>query len=312
MVTATASRDWYAPYRVDLRAVLGVLSHGRSDPTFMIDGIGDLWRTTLTPDGAATLQLSVVPGSDNALVRARAWGPGALWVLDRMPSLLGEGDDPRGFPARLLPTRLQTRWEIFGARWRVPRSERVLEALVSAILEQKVTGVESRRAWNSLVSALGEVAPGPTPRPMRVFPDAAAIAGVPSWQWHAWAVQPAQSATLMRAVAVSGRLEEGCSLEVAVARRRVRSVEGVGPWTVSEVASRALGDADSVSFGDYHLAAHVVFAFTGDVRGTDEQMEELLRPFAGHRHRVQRLVETSGITPPKRGPRATITDHRGR
>ena len=45
---------------------------------------------------------------------------------------------------------------------------------------------------------------------------------------------------------------------------------------------------------------------------TDEQMARLLEPFAGHRHRVQRLIETSGITKPARGPRASITDHRNR
>ncbi len=87
---------------------------------------------------------------------------------------------------------------------------------------------------------------------------------------------------------------------------------GIGPWTAAEVAQRALGDADAVSFGDFHLARHVVFAFTGDPHGTDAQMEQLLAPYAGHRYRVQRLVELSGIAPPKRGPRMTIADNRRR
>ena len=80
----------------------------------------------------------------------------------------------------------------------------------------------------------------------------------------------------------------------------------VGP----EVAQRALGDPDAVSFGDFHLAHHVVYAFTGAMDGTDEQMRELLAPFAGHRYRVQRIVEVSGIARPARGPRMTIADHR--
>lgn len=310
--SAVASREWFAPYRVDLSAVLGPFQHGRFDPTVLTDGSGGLWRTTLTPEGPSTMHLALTPGTADALVRASAWGPGALWALDRMPALLGADDDPRGFPEDLLPERLRTRWALLSKRWRVPQSERVIESVVSAVLEQKVTGVESRRNWSSLVGAIGEVAPGPTPRPMRVFPEPAAIAMVPSWQWHAWGVQPAQSATIMRAVAVAGRLEECSSLPLPAARRRVRAVDGCGPWTVAEVAHRALGDADSVSFGDFHLAGQVVYAFTGAIDGTDEQMERLLEPFAGHRYRVQRLVETAGITKPARGPRATITDHRGR
>jgi 3-methyladenine DNA glycosylase/8-oxoguanine DNA glycosylase len=79
---------------------------------------------------------------------------------------------------------------------------------------------------------------------------------------------------------------------------------------VAEVASRALGDADAVSVGDFHLPGHVVYAFTGRMDGTDEDMAQLLVPFSGHRHRVQRLVETSGISRPARGPRMTIADHR--
>ena len=311
-VTSAGARDWFAPYRVDLGAVLGPFMHGRFDPTSLTDAAGGLWRTTRTPDGPATMHLSVVPGAADALVRGRAWGPGAPWALDRMPTLLGAADDPRGFPADLLPERLRMRWAILGGRWRVPRSERVLEAVVSAILEQKVTGLESRRNWGSLVSAIGDVAPGPTPRPMRVFPTPDAISQVPSWQWHAWGVQPAQSATIMRAASVAGRLEECCALPLPAARRRVRAVEGVGPWTVAEVASRALGDADAVSFGDFHLAGQLVYALTGAIDGTDEQMAELLEPFAGHRQRVQRLVETAGIKKPARGPRAAITDHRRR
>ncbi len=56
----------------------------------------------------------------------------------------------------------------------------------------------------------------------------------------------------------------------------------------------------------------MVFAFTGRTDGTDERMAELLEPFAGHRYRVQRLVELAGITKPARGPRMTIADHRRR
>lgn len=173
--SAAASREWHAPYPVDLTSILGIFLHGRADPASMTDESGGHWRTTRTPDGSATLHVKVEPAEGGAMVHGRAWGPGALWVLDRMPTLLGAEDDPTGFPSELLPARLEERWCTFGPRWRVPRSERVMEALVSAVLEQKVTGIESRRAWASLLRLHGEVAPGPTPRPMHVFPEIDAI-----------------------------------------------------------------------------------------------------------------------------------------
>jgi 3-methyladenine DNA glycosylase/8-oxoguanine DNA glycosylase len=68
----------------------------------------------------------------------------------------------------------------------------------------------------------------------------------------------------------------------------------------------ALGDADAVSVGDYHLPNTVAFALAGEARADDERMLELLAPFAGHRGRVVRLIEGSGITAPRRGPRMRL------
>jgi 3-methyladenine DNA glycosylase/8-oxoguanine DNA glycosylase len=227
-----------------------------------------------------------------------------------VPDLLGARDDPAGFPDELLPERLAPAWRRLAAGWRVPRSGRVVETLAVAVLEQKVTGVQSMGAWRSLLAACGTPAPGPAPDGMRVPPAPDEIRGVPSWTWHGWGVGPRQADTIMRAMAVAGRLEQCADLPLVEARARLGAVVGVGPWTVAEVAQRALGDADAVSFGDYHLAQQVVYVFTGERDGTDEQMAGLLEPFAGHRYRAQGLVELCGISRPARGPRMTIADHR--
>nr|MCL7021313.1 hypothetical protein [Vibrio vulnificus] len=83
------------PY--DLRRSLGVLRRGRYDPAFRADADGSLWRATRTPDGPATLRLR--QGADGT-VRAVCWGPGAEWVLERLPELLGGADDPSAFVPR--------------------------------------------------------------------------------------------------------------------------------------------------------------------------------------------------------------------
>ncbi len=47
------------------------------------------------------------------------------------------------------------------------------------------------------------------------------------------------------------------------ADRRLRTVRGIGVWTSAEVRQRVLGDADAVSFGDYHLANWVGWGAAG-------------------------------------------------
>jgi hypothetical protein len=42
----------------------------------------------------------------------------------------------------------------------------------------------------------------------------------------------------------------------------------------------------------------------------DAGMLDLLEPYPGHRYRAARLIELSGIHPPRRGPRLAVRDYR--
>ena len=95
-------------------------------------------------------------------------------------------------------------------------------------------------------------------------------------------------------------------MAVPDAHRRLQALPGVGPWTSAEVAIVALGDADAVAVGDFHLPHLVSYALTGERRGTDERMLELLAPWPGHRGRVLRLLSRSGRYPDRRGPRMAV------
>jgi 3-methyladenine DNA glycosylase/8-oxoguanine DNA glycosylase len=90
----------------------------------------------------------------------------------------------------------------------------------------------------------------------------------------------------------------------------LRAVPGIGPWTVAEVAVRAWGDVDAVSVGDVHLPNLVAFALAGEPRGDDARMLELLAPYAGRRALVVRVLELSGVRPPRYGPRLGPRDIR--
>jgi 3-methyladenine DNA glycosylase/8-oxoguanine DNA glycosylase len=240
------------------------------------------------------------------VIRAAAWGPGAAWLLRELPALLGGDDDRAGFaPAHPVLRELSARHP--GVR--VGRSGRVLEALVPAVLEQKVVGVEARRAWRYLLLKFGDPAPGPAPAGMRVPPPPAIWRRIPSWEWHRAGVEGVRARTIIGAAEVAGRLEEIVTMPSGAADRRLRSLPGIGVWTSAEVRQRACGDADAVSVGDYHLPSAVGWALAGRVVD-DAGMLELLAPYAGHRHRAARLVELGGIRPPRRGPRMSVRDYR--
>ena len=306
-------RRWRPDWPVSLSGSLGSLARGRRDPAYRRTPDGAVWRTMRTPDGAATQRLTVdrSSGSDDVEVESQAWGPGAAWATERLPLTLGAADDVTTFDPSPHPLVVEL-WNRFGAGLRTPAVGVVLEVLVAAVLEQRVTGIESRHSWRWLLTAYGEPAPGPVPEGMHVFPEPAAVAAIPSWEWHRAGVERARSDTIVRAASYAGRIEECATMPLDAARTRLRALPGVGVWTVAEVAQRCLGDADAVSFGDFHVAHTVCYALDGDTDGTDERMAELLEPWreSGHRGRVVRLVERSGISRPARGPRYSPLDHR--
>jgi 3-methyladenine DNA glycosylase/8-oxoguanine DNA glycosylase len=318
---AGLDREWRAPFSLDVGLVLGVHRHGGGDPTFRTDGDGSIWKTSLTPAGPATLRVtarrlgvgSVRPGVGSVVaeastqVRAQAWGPGAGWMLDAVPDLLGARDRPGDFrPAHPLLRELAFRH----AGGRIGRTGRVLEALVPAVLEQKVVGLEAFRTWRLLLRRFGLPAPGPAPDGLRVCPPAATWAAIPSWEWHRAGAEGVRAATIRGAARVAGRLEEIVTLPPAEADRRLRSLPGIGVWTSAEIRQRACGDPDAISVGDYNLPGAVGWALAGRVVD-DAGMLELLAPYAGHRHRAARLIELSGVRPPRRGPRNSVRDYRG-
>jgi 3-methyladenine DNA glycosylase/8-oxoguanine DNA glycosylase len=296
---------WRPDRPVAVATTLGSLRRGAGDPTYRRTSDGAVWRTSRTPEGPGTIRIVAQPA--DASIHACAWGPGADWLIETFPASLGADDDASGFvPGHPLVRDLARRHR----GWRVPRTGRVLEALVPAILEQKVTGRQARHAWRTLLHWYGEPAPGPAPVGMRVFPPAETWAGIPSWDWHRAGVDGKRSRTVLATVAVAGGLEESVGLPAEVAERRLRAVPGVGVWTAAEVMQRAHGCPDAVSVGDFHQPSQIVYALTGEPRADDARFLEVLEPWRGHRYRVVRLVELSGVTAPKYGPRYTPHDFR--
>ena len=191
-------------------------------------------------------------------VRAEAWGPGAERALASVPALLGldRPPGPIGDHHRLV-TELARRFP--GVR--PTATGAVLEALVPAILEQKVTGDEARRAWRMLIAKHGEAGAGAARRSdsacrRRPRPSPR----LPYYAYHPFGVEQRRAELIRRVAARAAWFEAITDLPIEDAHARLTAMPGIGPWTAAEVAVRALGDPDAVSVGDFHLPNLVAWA----------------------------------------------------
>lgn len=281
---------------LDLRRTFS--ASGLKGPTQRVAD-GGLWRATRTPDGPATMRLSIADGS----LAVDAWGPGRDWVLERADRMIGDA------PAALHPHHEAVAEAVRrGRAVRLPRVMRMVEVLLPVIIAQKVTGIGAARSYRELVTRFGERSPGPG----RVWlpPDPARIADLPYYDLHPMGIERKRADTVLRVCRAAGRLDAAAELDPESARRVLEGVRGIGPWTVGRTLLVVSGDPDAVPVGDYHIPNIVTWALAGEPRGTDERMLELLAPYAGQRGRVVRLLELFSGGAPKYGPRTVSRDIR--
>lgn len=276
---------------LDLRATLAPL-HGRFDDQ-------GWWLTTRTAEGPATLLVS----RTRSEVLGEAWGDGAEAVLDRLKAITGLHDDPASFhTSHELVAELHRRHPGL----RIGSSQRVFDELVIAIAGQKVTGAEAARAMRGLRREFSEPAPGPNPR-MWLPPDPVQMAQAPYWRFHELHLEKRRAEVLRMVAAAATEIEQLAAKSPGVAAEYLIRFPGVGEWTVAETLVRSHGDPDQLSVGDFHLKNMVAYHLTGQPRGTDTEMIELLDEFRPHRARVVRLLSKLGHAP-KYGPRSAPRD----
>jgi 3-methyladenine DNA glycosylase/8-oxoguanine DNA glycosylase len=288
------------PGGVSFGHTLAPLRRGRGDPSFRIAEDGAIWRTSLLATGPVAARISRV--APNA-AQCAAWGEGAEEFIERLPALLGADDDASDF--------VPTHPTVVAAHQRVPHlrlgcTGQVLEALIPAVIEQRVPGADAFRSWRVLLTKYGTTPPGPAPAGMRVPPSAQVWRAIPSWEFHRANVDPGRARTVVGCAQRAESLERLVSWPAARAREALTSLPGVGQWTAAETAQRAFGDADAVSVGDYHIPKMIGWTLIG--RPVDDDgMLELLEPMRPHRQRVVRLLEASGLAyEPRRGARLPV------
>ena len=280
-------------------AAVGVLSamrYGAGDLTTQLTP-GEFWRATYTPHGPGTLHIDWRSGSQ----QVEAWGPGGEWLLVRVAAMTGALDPGHRFvdahPAVLAAQRDH---DIrFGA------SGTLYHELLPAVLGQRITAGEALRQWRELTRALGDAAPGPNTA-LRLPPSPERLAASPTWWFHPLGIEAKRAATLREIATHAERLHRWGHLPAADVAAKLALLPGVGPWTIGSVLSVAIGDPDAVAVGDFHLKNIVVHALTGRPRGTDEEMLDLLAPYAPQRGRAVRLLLVAGHRAPKFGPRQRV------
>ena len=182
---------------LDLVRSVAPMWRGGGDPTMRIAN-DEIVRATRTLDGPATFR--AVRRGDR--IEVEAWGSGSDQALEVAPRALGCSDDDSGFrPTDPLISRLRARF----AGVHVTRTERVLEALLPVILEQKVTGIEARRVWAQMARAFGEPAPGPFD--LLLPPDPLRVAASPYEVFHPFGVERRRAELIRLVAARAERIE---------------------------------------------------------------------------------------------------------
>ncbi len=203
-----------------------------------------------------------------ALARARFWS----WVDDDLTPFLERFADDRLIGA-----------SIASAPWLRPYRRPVpFEVLACAVCEQLITDERAQEIQRELVRhhgpALGE---------LRDFPDAATVAGLAPAELQRCGLAAKRATSLIRAAreVASGRAD---LLDTATPERawtRLRSIPGVGAWTLSILALHGQGHVDALPAGD-----HAYRTLVGEVRtgrpgaaAGEEDVLEFLAPYAGWR-----------------------------
>ncbi len=164
---------------------------------------------------------------------------------------------------------------------RIPGTLNGFELAVRAILGQQISVAGARTLIGRLVSACGDRLPEPHgslthffPTPEQIIQLDPATMGVP--RTRAAALQG-----LARAVAEGGlMLSQGADRELTV--EQLLALPGVGLWTASYIAMRALGDPDAFPASDLGLRrAFEQRGLTADVKSITRQAE-IWRPWRAY------------------------------
>lgn len=145
-------------------------------------------------------------------------------LLQALRRCAGERTIPRDSSGNIpsLNVCLVNMWD-FGSR-----SEKIFEALVPAIIQQRVVGIQATASWRHLVRKFGSPAPGLRADSMMVVPTPQVWATIPDWVWHQAGIDPRRARTVRTIAGISSSLESLVTAARPEALTRLSSLPGMG------------------------------------------------------------------------------------
>jgi AraC family transcriptional regulator of adaptative response / DNA-3-methyladenine glycosylase II len=228
------------PYRapIDLDALFRFLA-ARAVPGVESYADGTYSRSLGLPHGPAVVALSAGPGYVRCRLRLTDLRDLAA-AVQRSRRLLDLDADPMAVPAALGADPLLGPLLRKAPGLRVPGHVDGAEMAVRAVLGQQVSVEAARKLAAKLTDALGEPLARPDGAITRLFPTPAALR-------DATVGMPAARLRALRGLAAAladGEVELHPGVDRADTERRLLALPGIGPWTASYLALRALRDPD--------------------------------------------------------------------
>jgi len=225
-------------------AIFGFLAM-RAVPGVEAGGVGEYRRTLALPHGTGVIEVTY-PGAD--------WLDGQVWVDDRRDAeaaaaairwLFDTGADPGAIDGRLGLDPVLAPLIARTPGIRIPGHPDGVELAVRAVLGQQVSVAAARTVAARLAERYGQ----PLDRPFRglthVFPTAAALAAADPAELPMPGARKRALFGLTRALADGDLVLRPGAGDLERTAAALLALPGIGPWTVSYVRMRALGDRDA-------------------------------------------------------------------
>ncbi len=218
---------------------------------------------------------------DRVLFGARAdHAAAARWGIERMRAALGIDQDLRPFYERFRFDRLIGRALRADPGMRVRGRPDPFEALVWAICEQLIEYERAAGIERRLVSALGRRC---ARSGMRDAPSAEVLAGQAPALLASFDLSPGRALALVRVAreVAAGRVDLA-GPEHERGWRRLRTIAGIGSWTLQTLALTGQGRLDQLPAGDLAYLKLVGRLRTGNpqARASEEEVSAFFEPYA--------------------------------
>ena len=164
---------------------------------------------------------------------------------------------------------------------RLPGTTDGFELAVRAIVGQQVSVAGARTTLGRIAERFGDPLPSRAGQIVRLFPTAERLADARSDAFGMPAARADAIVAVARAVA-TGALDLSGSADLGSTIEALRSIRGVGAWTASYVAMRALRDPDAFPASDLGVRHGFVALELADDLASIRERAERWRPWRGY------------------------------